>query len=190
MIRYSSVLFNSHNWLFYLTIQSPEAKNTALSAAKTGAASPGTKKKSKAALQAAESKAEAKSILLAKSLALLVGSKSDTPVSSNANIKGRVDTNTESSSNRENNTADDDEQPRKSATFSFSNFLLTIFCASPNDSRSELNCMILFVLSFLFHLTIEEGESVEVYTDGACSNNGKANASAGIGVFWGSDHPL
>ena len=24
----------------------------------------------------------------------------------------------------------------------------------------------------------------QVYTDGACTNNGKANAKAGIGVFW------
>ncbi|RNA00413.1 ribonuclease H1 [Brachionus plicatilis] len=29
-----------------------------------------------------------------------------------------------------------------------------------------------------------------VYTDGACSNNGKPNAAAGIGVFWGKNHPL
>ncbi|OTF73327.1 hypothetical protein BLA29_001180 [Euroglyphus maynei] len=28
-----------------------------------------------------------------------------------------------------------------------------------------------------------------VYTDGACMNNGKRNAKAGIGVFWAIDHP-
>ncbi|KDQ50240.1 hypothetical protein JAAARDRAFT_588769 [Jaapia argillacea MUCL 33604] len=28
-----------------------------------------------------------------------------------------------------------------------------------------------------------------VYTDGACSNNGKVGAVAGIGVWWGHDHP-
>ena len=32
--------------------------------------------------------------------------------------------------------------------------------------------------------------SVDVYTDGACSNNGKKNAVAGYGVWWGDDHPL
>jgi ribonuclease HI len=29
-----------------------------------------------------------------------------------------------------------------------------------------------------------------VYTDGACKNNGKETASAGIGVFWGDNNPL
>ncbi len=32
---------------------------------------------------------------------------------------------------------------------------------------------------------------MSVFTDGACSGNGKANkAIAGIGVFWGDNHPL
>jgi ribonuclease HI len=31
---------------------------------------------------------------------------------------------------------------------------------------------------------------VTVFTDGACSNNGKDTASAGVGIFWGSNHPL
>lgn len=34
------------------------------------------------------------------------------------------------------------------------------------------------------------GDAVVVYTDGCCSNNGKAGARAGIGVYWGRDHPL
>ena len=28
-----------------------------------------------------------------------------------------------------------------------------------------------------------------MYTDGACEGNGKAGAKAGIGVYWGPDHP-
>ncbi|TKR77050.1 hypothetical protein L596_018098 [Steinernema carpocapsae] len=28
-----------------------------------------------------------------------------------------------------------------------------------------------------------------VYTDGACSSNGRKNARAGYGVYWGDDHP-
>jgi ribonuclease HI len=28
-----------------------------------------------------------------------------------------------------------------------------------------------------------------VYTDGACSNNGKKNAKAGIGIYFGHDDP-
>ncbi|GBP18568.1 Ribonuclease H1 [Eumeta japonica] len=31
---------------------------------------------------------------------------------------------------------------------------------------------------------------IQVYTDGACSENGKSNARAGLGVFWGENHPL
>ena len=28
-----------------------------------------------------------------------------------------------------------------------------------------------------------------VYTDGACSNNGRSGARAGAGVYWGENHP-
>ncbi|XP_076011121.1 ribonuclease H1 [Genypterus blacodes] len=34
------------------------------------------------------------------------------------------------------------------------------------------------------------GEAVVVYTDGCCSGNGKSGARAGIGVYWGHNHPL
>ncbi|XP_068609759.1 ribonuclease H1 [Brachionichthys hirsutus] len=34
------------------------------------------------------------------------------------------------------------------------------------------------------------GDAVAVYTDGCCSGNGKRGARAGIGVYWGRDHPL
>ncbi|TRY96409.1 hypothetical protein DNTS_033278 [Danionella cerebrum] len=34
------------------------------------------------------------------------------------------------------------------------------------------------------------GDAVVVYTDGCCSANGKKGARAGIGVYWGQDHPL
>ncbi|KAL0479257.1 ribonuclease HI [Acrasis kona] len=33
-------------------------------------------------------------------------------------------------------------------------------------------------------------EYIPVYTDGSCLNNGSDNAVAGIGVWWGDDHPL
>lgn len=36
---------------------------------------------------------------------------------------------------------------------------------------------------------IENGY-VTVYVDGACENNGRQNAKAGIGVWFGEDHPL
>lgn len=35
-----------------------------------------------------------------------------------------------------------------------------------------------------------EDDYVAVYCDGACENNGKANAKAGIGVWFGDDNPL
>lgn len=31
---------------------------------------------------------------------------------------------------------------------------------------------------------------VQVYTDGSCVNNGKKDARAGLGVYFGEDHPL
>uniref|UniRef100_A0A8C5L668 Ribonuclease H1 n=1 Tax=Jaculus jaculus TaxID=51337 RepID=A0A8C5L668_JACJA len=34
------------------------------------------------------------------------------------------------------------------------------------------------------------GELVVVYTDGCCSSNGRMQARAGIGVYWGPGHPL
>uniref|UniRef100_A0A9J7X3X4 Ribonuclease H1 n=2 Tax=Cyprinus carpio TaxID=7962 RepID=A0A9J7X3X4_CYPCA len=34
------------------------------------------------------------------------------------------------------------------------------------------------------------GDAVVVYTDGCCTANGRAGARAGIGVYWGRDHPL
>ncbi|XP_056420088.1 ribonuclease H1-like [Hyla sarda] len=34
------------------------------------------------------------------------------------------------------------------------------------------------------------GDSVIVYTDGCCSKNGRHSARAGIGVYWGPNHPL
>jgi len=35
----------------------------------------------------------------------------------------------------------------------------------------------------------EEAEIMTVFTDGACSNNGKPNAKAGIGIYFGADDP-
>ncbi|CAK9796381.1 Ribonuclease H1 [Anthophora plagiata] len=37
---------------------------------------------------------------------------------------------------------------------------------------------------------IDSDGYVNVYTDGACSSNGRKNARAGIGVWFGDDHPL
>lgn len=34
------------------------------------------------------------------------------------------------------------------------------------------------------------GEHVVVYTDGCCSSNGRSEARAGTGVYWGPNHPL
>ncbi|XP_067337414.1 ribonuclease H1 isoform X2 [Channa argus] len=34
------------------------------------------------------------------------------------------------------------------------------------------------------------GDAVVVYTDGCCTGNGKSGARAGIGVYWGHNHPL
>ncbi|KAF3850290.1 hypothetical protein F7725_020009 [Dissostichus mawsoni] len=34
------------------------------------------------------------------------------------------------------------------------------------------------------------GDAVVVYTDGGCTGNGQKGAKAGIGVYWGPNHPL
>jgi len=39
-------------------------------------------------------------------------------------------------------------------------------------------------------IKVEENEDIEVYTDGACRGNGKARASATIGVYWGPNNQL
>lgn len=31
---------------------------------------------------------------------------------------------------------------------------------------------------------------IHVYTDGACRNNGRQNAAAGLGVWWANNHLL
>jgi hypothetical protein len=36
----------------------------------------------------------------------------------------------------------------------------------------------------------DENGFVHVYTDGSCENNGKRNAAAGLGVYFGDGHPL
>lgn len=38
---------------------------------------------------------------------------------------------------------------------------------------------------------LEDDEGfVHVYTDGSCENNGRPNAVAGYGVYFGEGHPL
>ena len=37
---------------------------------------------------------------------------------------------------------------------------------------------------------VDQNGYVHVYTDGACENNGRAGAKAGIGVWFADNHPL
>ncbi|XP_075984686.1 ribonuclease H1-like [Anticarsia gemmatalis] len=37
---------------------------------------------------------------------------------------------------------------------------------------------------------MSDNGNVNVYTDGACLSNGRSDARAGIGVFWGDNHPM
>jgi hypothetical protein len=37
---------------------------------------------------------------------------------------------------------------------------------------------------------VDQNGYVHVYTDGACENNGRAGARAGIGVWFADNHPL
>ena len=42
----------------------------------------------------------------------------------------------------------------------------------------------------LFNFVFDDNGYVVVYTDGACSNNGRPNAKAGLGVWFDENHPL
>lgn len=37
---------------------------------------------------------------------------------------------------------------------------------------------------------VDDDGFVKVYTDGSCTGNGTSGARAGLGVYWGNDHPL
>lgn len=41
-----------------------------------------------------------------------------------------------------------------------------------------------------YHFLEDDDGYVHVYTDGSCENNGRANAIAGYGVYFGEGHPL
>lgn len=41
-----------------------------------------------------------------------------------------------------------------------------------------------------YHFLEDDDGFVHVYTDGSCENNGKSNAIAGYGVYFGEGHPL
>lgn len=45
-------------------------------------------------------------------------------------------------------------------------------------------------MSDCFRVIDVVGDAVVVYTDGCCEGNGKIGARAGIGVYWGPNHPL
>lgn len=57
---------------------------------------------------------------------------------------------------------------------------LTLFSALMK--RGWITCKIIYLL--------HAGDAVVVYTDGCCSANGQSGARAGIGVYWGCNHPL
>ncbi|KAM3932591.1 ribonuclease H1-like [Leptodactylus fuscus] len=40
------------------------------------------------------------------------------------------------------------------------------------------------------HSFTQMGDCAVVYTDGCCSSNGRVKARAGIGVYWGPNHPM
>ena len=44
-------------------------------------------------------------------------------------------------------------------------------------------------ITFSESSTVDTSSGVIVYTDGACVNNGRHVAQAGIGVYWGPNHP-
>nr|XP_049612029.1 ribonuclease H1 isoform X1 [Syngnathus scovelli] len=58
----------------------------------------------------------------------------------------------------------------------------------PNQSSSSDNKDGFTYMDLLW--CVRAGDAVVVYTDGCCSFNGRRGARAGIGVYWGPQHPL
>eukprot|EP00057_Strongylocentrotus_purpuratus_P020089 XP_011674563.1 PREDICTED: ribonuclease H1 [Strongylocentrotus purpuratus] len=60
------------------------------------------------------------------------------------------------------------------------------------DSVEQRRIKLLTTLSSLSDLVLVEADAdnLVVYTDGACSHNGFSGAKAGLGVYWGDNHPL
>lgn len=63
-----------------------------------------------------------------------------------------------------------------------------ILIRSSNSFLSNLSRNVGIFSVALFSLC--SGDAVVVYTDGCCSANGQKGARAGIGVYWGDNHPL
>ena len=47
-----------------------------------------------------------------------------------------------------------------------------------------------FNIIFFFIITGTTNGYVNVYTDGSCTSNGKAEGRCGLGVYWGPGHKL
>ena len=69
-----------------------------------------------------------------------------------------------------------------------------------HENRVDFSCrMIIDRQTYLVYINIihfelvglnfDQSEAVTVYTNGSCINNGQIGATAGIGVYWGPDHP-
>ncbi|XP_071856331.1 ribonuclease H1 [Bombus fervidus] len=58
------------------------------------------------------------------------------------------------------------------------------------DSTKYENLCINKVNDLTQNFIVDSDGFVNVYTDGACTGNGKKNAKAGIGVWFGDNHPL
>jgi hypothetical protein len=69
-----------------------------------------------------------------------------------------------------------------------------------HENRVNFSCrMIIDRQTYLVYINIihfelvgshfDQSEAVTVYTDGSCFGNGQNGATAGIGVYWGPDHP-
>ena len=58
-----------------------------------------------------------------------------------------------------------------------------------NDQIKEVMSIVGQLEEEEYESETEEEEPIYVYTDGACTNNGRSNARAGFGVYFGKDDP-
>lgn len=82
-----------------------------------------------------------------------------------------------------------DHQQRLPSTQTSSCNASTIGTSNCNSSTIKENESSVPLDPFELLIRNEQTNAVIVYTDGACSSNGRNTAIAGIGIYWAPDHP-
>lgn len=58
------------------------------------------------------------------------------------------------------------------------------------NTKSDRKSILIEPQDICSNFQLDDDDYVQVYTDGACSANGRSGARAGLGVYWADGHPL